>query len=525
MGHKTTSDDLISNMLGNIDGNLSRDEAYLTMSDVQSDLQLMRDKSDRFLYDMNLEKLAVTGLQLNETVFGREVDFTDLQNSYRRSISGENECAIIVGPSGVGKTVLAYRLGSFASASGAFFLTGKFDQLQQMTPFSAHASAFNEYCNLMSEEGQSRHLLEVVSKLRIALGEESRYLVKVIPNLGAILGGGAGQYESQDCVNEQARIQYLMCLFVDVISSFSGAPIALFLDDLQWSDQASISAIKQLLLSFGSKQLFFFLGSCREEGLLEQHSFGSMLTTIHQFGVRATIVKLACLDKDTTSTVVSDLLCMSPRLTWTLSDIIYNKSQGNSLFFPQLMISLYRDGLVRFSLSRRRWEWDEEKIKSIKLADNVAALLSSNIARLPKEVQSALCTLSCFGARSDCVLIETLEANINVPLIEPLQVAVSEGIIDKVNGSFGFGHDKLQEAAYNLMPLEDRCLFHCKYGFALVQHALEQVNDGMLFAAVSQINLGGRAAIKDAEQCVIVANWNLSRHGTRQIGNHNYITK
>ena len=502
--------DLIDNMLDVINGDLSKDEAYRTVSDVRSDLQLMLDKPDRFLYDLDLEKLAVTGLQLNEAVFGREMDFTSLQNSYRRSISGENECAVIVGPSGIGKTALANRLGSVASANGAFFLPGKFDQLQQMTPFSALSSSFNEYCNRMAKEGQSRHLPEVATKLRLALGGEARHLVKVIPNLGVILGEGRGQYEIQDCADAQARIQYLLCLFVDVISSSSGAPIVLFLDDLQWSDRASLSAIKQLLLYFSSKRQFFFIGSCREEGLVEEHSFGSMIASISQFGVHATVVKLGCLDKDTTNTVVSDLLCLSPRLTRTLSDIIYHKSQGNPFFISQLMISLCRDGLVRLSLSRRRWEWDEEQIQSLKLPDDVAAFLSSTIERLPAEVQSALCTLSCFGARSDCVLIEALEANINIHLIEPLQVAVAEGIVDRVDGRYSFGHDKLQEAAYNLMQTEDRCLFHCKYGLALVQHALERADDELLFISVSQINLGGRAAIHDAEQCVVVANLNLT---------------
>jgi predicted ATPase len=502
--------DLIGNMIDIIHGDLSTDEAYCTVSDVRRDLQLMIDKPERFLYDMDLEKLAVTGLQVNEAVFGREMDLTALQKSYMRSIYGENECAIIVGPSGIGKTVLSNRLGSFASANGAFFLTGKFDQLQQMTPFSALSSAFNEYCNRMVAEGQSGHLQEVSEKLRIALGEEARHLVRVIPNLSAILGEDTNQYDDQDCANAQARIQHLLGQFVDVISSFSGAPIILFLDDLQWSDRASLSAIKQLMLSFCSKRQFFFLGSCREEGLLEQHSFGSMIASIRQFGVHATVVKLGCLDKDTTNAVVSDLLCLSPRLTRTLSEIVYHKSQGNPFFFSQLMILLCRDGLVRLSLSRRRWEWDEEQIQSMKLPDNIAAFLSSTIERLPTEVQSALYTLSCLGARSDCVLLEVLEAKININLTEPLQIAVALGIIDRVDGKYTFGHDKLQEAAYNLIRTEDRCFYHCKYGLALIQHALERDDDDMLFTAVNQINLGGPVAILDAKNFVVVANLNLS---------------
>ncbi len=367
---------LIGNMIDSMNGDLSGYETYRAMPVVRSDLQLMLDKPNRFLYDLDCEKLAVTGLQLNDAVFGRDMDFSALQNSYRRSISGHNECGLIVGPSGIGKTVLANQLGSFASAEGALFLKGKFDQLQQMTPFSALASAFNEYCNQMLQEGRYSNLKEVASELTKVVGKEAGHLVKVIPNLSVILGEGAGQDEGHDCANAQARIQYLLCVFVDVISSSSGAPIVLFLDDLQWSDQASLSVIKYLLMFFRSsnpKRRFFFLGSCREEGLLGEHPFGSMLAKIRQFDVHATLVQLTCFDRDTTNSVVSDLLCLPPRLTWTLSDIVYHKSHGNPLFFTQLMISLCKDKLVRLSLSRRRWEWDEEKIQSIKLPDDIAA--------------------------------------------------------------------------------------------------------------------------------------------------------
>ncbi|KAL3800896.1 hypothetical protein ACHAW5_002047 [Stephanodiscus triporus] len=227
----------------------------------------------------------------------------------------------------------------------------------------------------MSMEGRSKYLHQVASKLRIALGREARHLVKVIPNLGFILGGeSADQHQGQDCANAQSRIQYLLCQLVDVISSSSGAPIVLFLDDLQWSDRASISAINQLLV-------------------FVRHSVQTSL----------------------------------------------------------------KEYALKYS-----------------------------------------------------VLIEALESKIDTPLIEPLHVAIAEGIIDKIDGSYSFGHDKLQEAAYNLMLPEDRCLFHSKFGLALVHRQLDLIDDGMLFTAASQINLGGPAAINNAEQSVQMASLNLT---------------
>ena len=147
LGIPTSLCNLIHNMIDSIHGDLSGNEAYKSMSDVQTDIQLLIDSPTKYLYDVNIDKLAVTGLQLDGYELGRDIEFGILQSSYRRSISisttpsnQSNECGIIVGPSGIGKSVLANRLGNSISSTGGLFLSGKFDQMQQPTPFSALAS-------------------------------------------------------------------------------------------------------------------------------------------------------------------------------------------------------------------------------------------------------------------------------------------------------------------------------------------------------------------------------------------------
>ncbi len=138
--------------------------------------------------------------------------------------------------------MLANRLGTFAATAGGVFLQGKFDQLQQSRPFSAVASAFNTYCDMLVNEAISgngkNRLAEIQARLRNALGDEAYHLIKVIPSLSLILGQRSPiQVQENQCdgfVDAQRRLQYLLCQFVMVISSFSGAPILLFLDDLQW---------------------------------------------------------------------------------------------------------------------------------------------------------------------------------------------------------------------------------------------------------------------------------------------------
>ena len=273
---------------------------------------------------------------------------------------------------------------------------------------------------------------------------------------------------------------------------------------------ASIGAIRQLLLLSKSSypdSRFFFLGSSREEEL--QDPFGTMLSSISQF-VHTKTVKLSCMDKETTNSMVSDLLCLSPRLTRKLTEIIFHKTKGNPLFFAQLMMSLYRDGSIRLSLNRRRWEWDDEAIQTRKLPDDVASCLSSSLERLPQDTQAALSAMACLGNSTDFALVNAIETKLGCLLVGPLEVAVAEGILDKTDRSYSFSHDRLQEAAYNMLPPEDRCLEHFKYGVALVPRALELEDDQMLFCAASQLNRGGPNAVQNADQSLMIANLNLS---------------
>ena len=159
--------------------------------------------------------------------------------------------------------MLANRLCSFINMRGGICLSGKFDQLQQATPFSAIAAAFNQYCDMLVNEGETARVKKVAAELNRVLGKEAVHLSRVIPSLSTVIGQDDSQYGvDQGCVDAQKRLLYLLCQFVEVISSSSGAPVTLFLDDLQWADTASIEVIHQLLLNSGSlnksKQFFFF---------------------------------------------------------------------------------------------------------------------------------------------------------------------------------------------------------------------------------------------------------------------------
>jgi predicted ATPase len=165
--------------------------------------------------------------------------------------------------------------------------------------------------------------------------------------------------------------------------------------------------------------------------------------------------------------------------------------------------------LIYLDFSKERWTWNEEKILSMKLPENVAICFTNGINKLPNDLQSALHTLSLFGASARVEYLELLESQLGLNLAEPLTRAAAEGLVIKQGGHYHFCHDCIQEASYKMTCGKFRGSNHLIYGKCLVKHAAEKIDDGMLFTAVNQINLAGPSVISETGEYHTIANYNL----------------
>jgi predicted ATPase len=360
------------------------------------------------------------------------------------------------------------------------------------------------------------------------LGDDAAYhLIMVIPKLSRIVTRDPRyQYSmnNQDSLHAVQRLRYFLDQFVDIIVMNSNVAVTLFLDNMHNADAASVLLLNQLVMK-GRKNLFFLTCS-RDDDTGSHHPFWDMVDNSGAFGITTTKVQLGCMSEETLNIMVSNLLCRPPRLVRKLSGIVYRKTQGNTLFFYQMMLSLYRYGLLTLSLSQKRWDWDENAIESMKLPDDVARCFLDGINRLPLEVKSALHTLSCFGAQTPLKHMELLEESLGLSLTRPLDKAALEGFVSKLKGEDGletytFCHDLLEQTAYDMIQEEIRFKEHSLYGLSLVQHSIESDSDDLLFVAVKQINLGGRESVT-VEQHVNVAGYNL-RAGKKAIQMSDFV--
>jgi len=202
----------------------------------------------------------------------------------------------------------------------------------------------------------------------------------------------------------------------------------------------------------------FFVGTYRDNEVQANHAIFDLMAKLTTSHVPTSKVSLTGLDHESLNTMISDALCLYPRICNSLTDIVIQKTKGSPFFVLEFMKSLKDHGLLLYNFHRKRWVWDEDTIRAEEITDNVLQLLSSKMNGLSDDVQMLLKAMACFGTCTHESVIEYLSESAEYSGVrDGLKRAVSDGFIESYKeGSFKFVHDKVREAAYNLIPESEK---------------------------------------------------------------------
>jgi predicted ATPase len=139
----------------------------------------------------------------------------------------------------------------------------------------------------------------------------------------------------------------------------------LFLDDLQWCEKSALTVVESLLCDEVGSNCLFFVGTYRSNEVAENHEIFCLSQRLRSFGVPTTMLSLEGLNPKDLNIIISDALCMFPRISEPLSDIIFQKTKGSPFFVLAFMRSLLDRGLLEYSINSRRWVWDEDDVAVI----------------------------------------------------------------------------------------------------------------------------------------------------------------
>jgi predicted ATPase/signal transduction histidine kinase len=451
-----------------------------------------RDLSDRFL--------------IPEKLYGRQAEVETLLNAFERVSQGSTELMLVAGFSGIGKTAVINEVHKPIVKQRGYFIKGKFDQFQRNVPFSAFVQAFRDLMGQLLSESDAQ-LEAWKTKILGALGDNAQVMIEVIPELVLILGSQPPAPELSGTA-AQNRFNLLFQKFFRVFTT-QDHPLVLFIDDLQWADAASLN-LMQLLLGDAETKYLLFLGAYRDNEVSPIHPFILTLEKLKKLQVPINRINLRSLSLDSINDLVADTLSCSTELAMSLTKLVMNTAKGNPFFSTQLLKSLYEDRLIRFDRQKSCWLWDSTAAKTLTLPQDVVEFMTLQLQRLPQATQEVLKLAACIGAKFDlatlAIVSEQTEVEVSVALWEALQ----EGLILPLNKGYRFFqdgaemptmaqsvdvlyqflHDRIQQAAYALIPAENQQAVHLKIGRLLLQHSSPEVIVERLFEIVGHLNLG-----------------------------------
>ncbi len=448
---------------------------------IENFLPGLHDKPDRLL--------------IPEKLYGRAAELRTLLAAFERVVGGGGpELVLVSGYSGVGKSSLVNELHKSLVPPRGHFASGKFDQHKQDIPYATVAQALQSLIRPILAKDE-RELGRWRAALQAALGPNGQLMVDLVPELKLIIG-------EQQAVPElppQASRTRFQLVFRRFIGAFTkDHPLALFFDDLQWLDLATLDLMEDLLTHPDVANLLL-IGAYRDNEVAPTHPLMRKLKAMSDGGARLQTIVLAPLTRRDLQELVEESLGCGSADARQLARLVEEKTGGNSFFAVQFLLSLFEEELLRFDQVSARWLWDVNAIHATGYSDNVVDLMVGKLRRLAPKTRKALRELACFGANAK---FETLSAIYGGSILEThadLLEAVQSGLIFQFETAYGFLHDRVQEAAYSLIAPDLRAETHLRIGLLLASRTSPDTLEENIFEIVNQLNRGSSLASSIAE--------------------------
>lgn len=499
----------------------SADNRYQSAYGLKFDLQRCLDEIDHLAdLDFVLAHHQQSGrFQIPQKLYGREAELKQLLRGFEKVCGGATQLMMVAGYSGIGKSALVQELYQPVTAAQGYFIAGKFDQFQRNIPYSALIQAFRSLMRQLLTESDA-DLATWREALRAALGSNGKVMTEVIPELELLIGpqpepAVLGPTETQNRFN---------LVFLNFIHLFTQPehPLVIFLDDLQWTDRATLTLLQQLMTDPDSQYLLI-IGAYRDNEVPLSHPLRLTLADIETAENLMQSITLKGLDSSHVKQLIADTLHRPSAEVDELAALVQRKTAGNPFFVNQFLTTLYEEKRFSFETTTGRWQWELSQIEQQQMTDNVVELMAQKLQRLPPETQTLLQLAACIGNQFSLNMLAVVSQKSLPQTAQALWPALAEMFIQPLDGryklaennqeigglvSYKFLHDRVQQAAYALIDEAAKQTVHHKIGQLMLFDTPEDEREERIFEIVNQFNVSLDLLTEEADR-VQLAELNL----------------
>jgi len=454
-------------------------------------------------------------------LYGRQGEIRTLLAAFEGVCAGRAALLLVAGYSGIGKTSLVNEVHKPIVRMKGRFVAGKFDQLERSTPYAALLQALCGLVRQVLSESEAR-IGALRERLALALGPNASVVAAVVPELVLLLGPQPPA-PTLSPAEAQNRFNYVFESFLAVFAR-PEHPLVIFLDDLQWADSATIQLLARLLTNPSVRDLLV-IGAYRDNEVPPDHPLMRMLGEIQEAGAAARQIVLPPLGAADLQQLVADTIRMEAPKAEPLASLVLRKTGGNPFFVAQFLKALHADGLLAFDPAARSWSFDLARIELAQITDNVVDLMSRKLRGLALPTQEVVTLAACIGGRFSLPVLgvvrqkslrdvaaelwPAIEEGLVLPTTERYEplMAAPEAVLERAAPGYKFLHDRVQQAAYALIPEAERKTVHLRIGRLLLGGSGDPPDDG-LFETVQHLNFG-RELISDEDERLRLVRLNL----------------
>jgi len=485
----------------------SPDDRYQSAQGLIYDLvqcqQLWAKKDVTTAFEIGTKDINPT-FKLPQTLFGREEELELLSAEVEKASKGACRVCLVTGDSGVGKSAIIGHAQNLIFSKRGLFFGGKYDQLQANRPFSALLYALSKLLQHISREPEGS---KQKWRLRIneALGKQANVLLSVLPDLEGLIELDP---MIEDLPPVEAQIRFNRA-FLGLIRALCHAdfPIILFLDDLQWADQASLNFLEEVLGDPSIKNLLV-IGAYRQNEVGPEHYLSLILNRIkgkEDQSARVGRIHLGPLNIDAITEMLQATLMAKPEKAVALAAVLLGKTGGNPFFLHSFLTSLSQQKVIRFDFEESCWSWDLEQVRIKYASENVLQLLLDGFNQLPPETVQVMGWAAVLNNRFRLDSLAEVSGVSPSELRDRLLPAQQLGYIINLNAAYRysgeeatklgqaeyrFQHDQVQSAAMDLIEPEELKALHLKAARQLFNSTEGAKQDERLFDIVRYYNEG-----------------------------------
>jgi len=479
------------------------EERYQTTAGVEADLRrcLAEWKSQGRIEPFPLGAHdASDRLLIPEKLYGREREINSLLAAFDRVVAqGTAELVLVSGYSGIGKSSVVNELHKVLVPPRGLFASGKFDQYKRDIPYATLSQAFQSLVRSLLTQSE-KELGRWRDSLRKALGTNGQLIVNLVPELELVIGKQppVADLPPQDVLN---RFQMVFRRFLGVFAS-PEHPLALFLDDLQWLDVATLDFLEHLVTHPEVRHLLL-VGAYRDNEVGPAHPLLRTLEAIRAVDARVHEIVLAPLGIDDIGRLVADALHCEPQRARPLAELIQKKTGGNPFFAIQFFIALADEELLMFDPVVLAWQWNTDRIHAKSFTNNVVDLMAGKLKRFSATTQEALKQLACLGNITPTATLAMVHGTTEEAIHAALWEAVRAGIVFRQECAYKFLHDRIQQAAYSLIAEGRRAEAHLRIGRVLLGSMTAGDLAEHLFDVANHFNRGATLLVDRDEKAQV----------------------